>query len=68
MENDAENYTPSSHGCPLTGRCLSYPTIRTTKHPSNPWAEIAADYLGPLPNGDNIIVVVIYYSRFHEVS
>ena len=58
MEKEAENYTRSCHGCQLTGRGLSKQPIRSTKLPSNPWEDLAADYLGPLPNGDNILVVV----------
>ena len=67
MEKDAENYTRSCHGCQLTGRGLSKQPIRSTKLPSNPWEDLAADFLGPLPNGDNILVVVDYHSRFYEV-
>lgn len=67
IEKEAEQFTRSCHGCQLTGRGLNKQPIRTTKLPSNPWEDLAADYLGPLPNGDNILVVVDYYSRFYEV-
>ena len=35
--------------------------------PSGPWQDEAIDVLGPLPSGENLLVVVDYYSRFFEV-
>ena len=34
---------------------------------SGPWQDIAIDVLGPLPSGENLLVVVDYYSRFFKV-
>ena len=34
---------------------------------SNPWENLTAEYLGPLPNGDKILFVVDYYNIFYEV-
>ena len=31
------------------------------------WQDCAADILGPLPSGENLLVVVDYYSRYFEV-
>ena len=33
-----------------------------------PWQHLAADLLGPLPSGDNVFVLVDYYSRFFEME
>ena len=35
--------------------------------PSIPWQDVAIDVLGPLPSGENLLVVVDYGSRFFEV-
>ncbi|XP_055615000.1 uncharacterized protein K02A2.6-like [Toxorhynchites rutilus septentrionalis] len=35
--------------------------------PSQPWEQIAIDFLGPLPDGENLLVCVDYYSRYMEV-
>ena len=42
--------------------------IRSTKLPTGPWVDVAVDVLGPLPTGESILVVVDYYSRYHEYA
>ncbi|XP_033124648.1 uncharacterized protein K02A2.6-like [Anneissia japonica] len=33
-----------------------------------PWRSVGIDFLGPLPTGNYILVVVDYYSRFSEID
>ena len=35
--------------------------------PSGPWQNCAADIMGPLPSGENLLVIVDYYGRHFEV-
>lgn len=35
--------------------------------PEKPWSDIAIDFMGPLPSGHNLLVMVDYFSRFTEV-
>lgn len=35
--------------------------------PDRPWSEIAIDFLGPLPSGHSLLVLIDYFSRFTEV-
>ena len=35
--------------------------------PSGPWQDYAADVLGSLSSGENLLVVVDYYNRYFEV-
>ena len=35
--------------------------------PPIPWQDVAIDVLGPLPSGENLLVVADYCSRFFEV-
>ena len=44
---------------------MSEPMARSK--PTGPWQDCAADLLGPLPGGENFLLVVDYYSRFYEV-
>ena len=39
-----------------------------TELPQGPWQDLGMDFMGPLPNGDNILVLVDYFSRYFEVE
>jgi transposase InsO family protein len=38
--------------------------LKMSKLPTKPWTEISADFFGPLPTGEYILVVIDDYSRF----
>ena len=42
--------------------------IRSTPLPTGPWRDLAVDLMGPLPDGESILVLVDYYSRYYEVD
>ena len=68
MDKDTEKSVRACHECQIVGQCsVPEPMIRT-KMPNEPWHDVAVDLMGPLPNGENILVVVDYYSRFVEFS
>ena len=67
IDSEAESFCRSCHSCQITSKGPCPEPIRSTRLPTGPWEDIAADYLGPLPNGDYILVVIDYYSRFYEV-
>ena len=54
------------HGCQLVSQALKAEAMVRTELPSAPWQHLAADYmymyLGPLPSGDYVFVIVDYYS------
>ena len=39
-----------------------------TELPPGKWQDIAADFMGPLPSGHYLLVVVDYYSRYYETK
>ena len=41
---------------------LSYPILDA------PWKEVAADFVGPFPSGELLLVVIDEFSRFPEVE
>lgn len=36
--------------------------------PSKAWMDTAIDFLGPLPSGDHLLVIIDYYSRYKEIE
>ena len=57
----------SCHGCQAV-REYSFPEpMARADAPSGPWQDCAADILGPLPSGENLLVIMDYYSRYFEV-
>ena len=41
--------------------------IRSTPLPQASWDEVTIDLCGPLPNGECMLVVIDYFSRWPEV-
>ena len=41
--------------------------MQRTEPPTGPWQDVAIDIMRPLPTGENLLVIVDYYSRFFEV-
>ncbi|KAK6192673.1 hypothetical protein SNE40_004107 [Patella caerulea] len=67
MDREAEKYCRTCHGCQLVSQPTPPTPMSRTELPSSPWEHLAADLLGPLPSGENIFVVVDYYSRYFEL-
>ena len=67
MDNDTEQVCKSCHGCQVVGEFCPPEPMQRVEPPSGPWQDVAIDVLGPLPSGENLLVVVDYYSRFFEV-
>ena len=68
LDGQVEKYVKSCQGCQLVGQPHSREPIRVTELPNGPWEDLACDLLGPLENGDHVLVLVDYYSRYYEVS
>ena len=41
--------------------------MKRTEMPTRPWQYVAVDLMGPMPTGENLLVVVDHYSRYNEV-
>ncbi len=68
LDYDAEKICRSCHGCQVVGQYSPPEPMSRTEPPNGPWEDLAVDLLGPLPNGENILVVVDYFSRYYEVA
>ena len=45
-----------------------FPPLQMTTHPQAPWQYLSADFCGPLPLGDMLLVVIDEYFRNPEVE
>ncbi|XP_055307067.1 uncharacterized protein K02A2.6-like [Sitodiplosis mosellana] len=68
LDKQVEDYVKKCKGCTLVSAASVPEPLKSTKLPSEPWQHIAIDFLGPLPSGHYLFVVVDYYSRFFEVE
>ena len=68
MDKDVEQLCKVCHGCQVTSRYDPPEPMSRVLPPSAPWQDCSADLLGPLPNGESILVLVDYFSRFVEVA
>ena len=67
IDKDVEKHVKACHSCQLVGiPQVPEPQVRS-KFPDKPWEDLAADLMGPLPNGESLLVLVDYYSRYIEV-
>ena len=69
IDNDVENFCRTCYGCQLVGRPEQPEPMVRTELPTAPWTHLAMNnILGPLPSGDNILIVIDYYSRYFEIA
>lgn len=68
MDNDAVSRVKACEGCRLVGLPSRPEPMSRRPLPSGPWIDIAMDFLGPLPCGSYLLVIIDYYSRYKEVE
>ncbi|XP_062557617.1 uncharacterized protein K02A2.6-like [Armigeres subalbatus] len=67
MDKQVEKIVKSCKSCTIVSALDPPEPLRSTCMPERPWVDLAADFVGPLPSGDNLLVIVDYFSRFIEV-
>ena len=68
IDRQVEAKCKTCHGCQLVGLPTPPEPLKHSEFPSQPWQDLAADLMGPLPSGEYVFVVVDYYSRYFEVD
>lgn len=67
LDQDVEKFVRNCKGCTLVSAPNPPEPIVRREFPEQPWTDVAADFLGPLPEGQYLLVIVDYYSRYMEV-
>lgn len=67
IDKDVEMYVKKCRGCTLVSAPEAPEPMVRRDLPSGPWEDLAIDFLGPLPEGQFLLVVIDYYSRYFEV-
>ena len=67
MDTVMEAFVKKCRGCLLVSTPDPPQPMVRKQLPNGPWEAIAIDFLGSLPNGETLFVVVDYYSRYVEV-
>ena len=65
MDKQVEDAIRSCHPCQLVGPRAKPEPLRSSSLPDRPWQEISVDLL-EISNGEHLLVVVDYYSRWLE--
>ncbi|XP_055585351.1 uncharacterized protein K02A2.6-like [Uranotaenia lowii] len=68
LDTDVERYVRNCRGCMLVAAPSAPEPMTRRELPSGPWEHVAIDYLGPLPSGHYLFVVVDYFSRYIEIE
>lgn len=68
LDKQVERYVRSCRGCMLVAAPSAPESMKRRELPSGPWQHVAIDFLGPLPSGHYLFVVVDYFSRYIEVE
>jgi len=68
IDSEVEDFCKRCHGCQVVSDYIPPEPMARTLPPDKPWKDCAADLMGPLPNGENILVVVDYFSRYYEIA
>lgn len=68
MDTDIINHVKNCSQCLIVSRGDPPEPVIRSEMPKGPWKFVAIDFLGPLPNGQYILVAICYFSRYKEVK
>lgn len=68
MDREVEKFVKSCRSCLLVTIPDKPPPMTRHKFPEGPWQCVAIDLMGPLPNQDQLLVIIDYYSRYQEIK
>ncbi|XP_062537938.1 uncharacterized protein K02A2.6-like [Armigeres subalbatus] len=66
-DKQVETLVKSCKSCTIVSALDPPEPMISTRMPDRAWVDLAADFVGPLPSGHNLLVLIDYFSRFIEV-
>lgn len=68
MDREISKWVAMCEGCRLVGLPQRPEPMHRRSLPLEPWTDVAIDFLGPLPSGEYLLVIIDYFSRYKEVE
>ncbi|XP_062558121.1 uncharacterized protein K02A2.6-like [Armigeres subalbatus] len=68
MDESIIRMVESCAGCRLVSQPDRPEPMMRRAMPDKPWVDVAIDFLGPLPSGDYLLVIIDYFSRYKEIE
>lgn len=68
MDREAKAWTKACEGCRLVGLPGKPAPMVRRPMPTQPWVDVAIDFMGPLPSNEYLLVIIDYFSRYKEVE
>lgn len=68
MDQAIERFVENCPGCRLNTMQNAPTPLRRTELPNEAWQYLAIDFMGPLPSGEQLLVIIDYFSRYVEVE
>lgn len=68
MDEDVKKTVSSCWGCMLVAVPERPEPMIRRELPEEAWSDVAVDFLGPMPTGEHLFVIVDYYSRYLEIE
>jgi hypothetical protein len=60
IDKDIEKCCKACYGCQVFTQYEKPEHMSRREMPTKPWKHLCADFLGPLPSGENLFVIVDY--------
>lgn len=68
IDEQAEKIVKACKGCTLISAPNPPYPMKRRQIPTAPWVDVAIDFMGPLPKGEYLFVIVDYFSRYKEIK
>ena len=68
MDEEIEKTVRYCSPCQATTNGSKYQPLQPNEMPTGPWQYLNADFCGPFPTGEYVLVVIDAYSRYPEAA